>query len=208
MVLFADLEAEDFHAVDVPIDDIRLLPGESLYRSGDIGAALYTVREGLLKLEQYLSDGSQRIVNLLGQGLVAGLEATVAGHYEHSAIALQQTKLCRIPCAVVTQLAPKLHRQLMKKWHESLSRAHDCTRELATGHARQRVARLFLILAPATESRVRLFGREDVGALLGITMETASRMIADLKRSGAVREVALNLFERDIGRLTAIAAGA
>ena len=95
----------------------------------------------------------------------------------------------------------------MRKWHESLTRAHECTRELATGSARQRVARLFLLLAPVGETRVRLFGREDVGSLLGITTETASRMIADLKRGGIVREVSVNLFERDLGQLTAIAAG-
>ena len=158
LVLFADLQAEDFHAVGVPIGDIRLAPGDSLYRAGDAGAALFTVREGLLKLEQSLSDGSQRIVNLLGQGQVAGLEVTVAGCYEHTAIALQPTKLCRIPRETVDQLAPKLHRQLMRKWHESLIRAHECTRELATGSARQRVARLFLLLAPAGEARIRLFG--------------------------------------------------
>ena len=208
LVLFADLKAEDIKAGDLPIKDIRLAPGDSLYRSGDAGEALFTVREGLLKLQQALSDGSQRIVNILGQGQVAGLEVTVAGHYEHTAIALQPAKLCRIPREVADRLAPKLHRQLMRKWHESLTRAHECTRELATGHARQRVARLFLMLAPAEEARVRLFGREDVGALLGITTETASRMIADLKRSGAVREVAPNLFERDIGHLGAIAGGA
>ncbi len=207
LVLFADLKAEDLNASGPPIEDIRLVPGDTLYRAGDPGAALFTVREGLLKLQQSLSDGSLRIVNILGQGQVAGLEVTVGGRYEHTAIALQPTKLCRIPREVVDHLAPKLHRQLMKKWHESLSRAHECTRELATGHARQRVARLFLMLAPAEETRVRLFGREDVGSLLGITTETASRMIADLKRSGVVREVALNLFERDIPQLTAIAAG-
>ena len=207
LVLFADLDAEDFGALSVPVEDIRLVPGESLYSAGDAGAALFTVREGLLKLQQSLSDGSHRIVNILGQGQVAGLEVTVGGCYEHSAIALQPTKLCRISREVVDHLAPKLHRQLMKKWHESLIRAHECTRELATGHARQRVARLFLMLAPAGETRVRLFGREDVGSLLGITTETASRMIADIKRSGAVREIALNLFERDFERLAAIAAG-
>ncbi len=208
LVLFADLKAEDINASGPPIVDVRLAPGDSLYRGGEAGTALFTVREGLLKLQQPLTDGSLRIVNILGQGQVAGLEVTVSGCYEHTAIALQPTKLCRLPRELVDHLAPKLHRQLMKKWHESLSRAHECTRELATGHARQRVARLFLMLAPADEPRVRLFGREDVGALLGITTETASRMIADLKRGGGVREVALNLFERNIPQLTAIAAGA
>ena len=207
LVLFADLKPEDVAACQASIEDVGLVPGACLYRAGDTGTALFTVREGLLKLQQSLEDGSQRIVSLLGRGQVAGLEATVAGRYEHSAIALQPTRLCRIPCEVVVRLAPKLHRQLMKKWHESLGRANDCTRDLGTGHARQRVARLFLMLAPAGEPRVRLFGREDIGALLGITTETASRMVADLKRQGAVREVSLNLFERNIDRLAAIAAG-
>lgn len=205
LVLFADLKGEDFGIIHLPIEDIRLVPGSALYQPGQAAGHVFTVREGLFKLEQYLPDGNRRIVSLLGQGDVAGLEATVADCYEHAAVALSPAKVCRIPRDVVTRLTPKLHRQLMKKWHDAVQRSHECTRELSTGSARQRVARLFRLLAPESMTECRLFGREDLGALLGITTETASRVVAEFKRAGFVTETAPNLFQRDLAALDAIA---
>ena len=95
----------------------------------------------------------------------------------------------------------------MQKLHEALIRAHACTRELGTGHARQRVARLFLILQSTQDGIVRLFGREDVGLLLGLTTETASRMIAGFKRKGIIREISLNKFQISIDKIQAVALG-
>jgi CRP-like cAMP-binding protein len=207
LVLFADLNAEDFKSIHLPIDDIWLPPGATLFRAEEPATALFTVREGLIRQDQYLPDGTRRIVGLASRGDVLGLEATVADVYGQTAVALQPAKVCRIPSAVITQLSPKINAQLMNKWHVSVRKAHELIRDLATGSARQRVARLFLILPPAESRRCRLFGREDVGALLGVTTETASKTVAEFKRLGVVREIAANLFERDTAALDQIAAG-
>ncbi len=206
-VLFADLDAGDFSALAGPIDDVELPPGGTLYHAGQPATALYTVRTGVIKLEQYLADGTRRIVGLASQGDLLGLEGTVAETYEHTAIALHPASVCRIPKTIIDGMEPKLNRQIMRKWHDSARKAHACIRDLGTGHARQRVARLFLVLAPPSTPRCRLFGREDVGALLGVTTETASRTIAEFKRHGLVAEVATNVFTRDIAALERIAAG-
>ncbi|HVI50451.1 MAG TPA: Crp/Fnr family transcriptional regulator [Candidatus Sulfotelmatobacter sp.] len=206
LVLFADLDGQDLETIHLPIEDIHLAPGASLYGAGQEAVALYTVREGLLKQEQYLPDGTLRIVSLLRRGDVAGLEALVAAEYEHTTVALQPAKVCRLPKELVSRLSPKLHRQLMNKWNGAVQRSHECTRELSTGTARQRVARLFLILAAADSASCRLFSREDMGGLLGITTQTASRIVAEFKRQGAVHEVAPNLFERSLDALRRIAA--
>lgn len=205
LVLFADLTGEDFSAIHLPIEDIWLPPGAVIYSAGQEAGALYTVREGLLKQEQYLPDGTLRIVSLLRQGDVAGMEALVADEYEHTTVALQPSKVCRLPKEVVGRLSPKLHRQLMNKWNGAVQRSHECTRELSTGSARQRVARLFLILAPQESQQCRLFSREDIGGLLGITTQTASRIVAEFKRQGLVRELAPNIFERSWDILRKIA---
>jgi len=205
LVLFADLTEEDFSLIHLPVDDVLIPAGDALYQPGDTADAVFTVREGLLKLEQYLPDGTQRIVSLLGRGDAAGLEATVADIYEHAAIALRTVRACRIPRDVVSRLSPRLHRQLMNKWHDAVKRSHDCLRDLSTGNARQRVARLFLLLLQENPESCQLFGREDVGALLGVTTETASRTVAELKRQGVVREVLSNRFECDAEALRTIA---
>ena len=49
-----------------------------------------------------------------------------------------------------------------------------------------------------------LFSREDLGAVLGLTTETASRVMAGLKRDGLIRETALNRFSCDTAKLREI----
>lgn len=197
LVLFADLTEPDFKLVHLPIDELVFQSGSNLYDAGEDGRALFTIRSGLIKLVQYLPDGTQRIVRLLRRGAIAGLEVLVGSAYEHSAVVLQEAAVCRIPREVVDRLnreTPRLHRQLMQRWHQSLRQADEWLTELSTGSARERLARLFLQLAgDAPDRPVRVFGREDLGAMLGITTETASRTVAEFKRNGLITESAPNI---------------
>jgi CRP-like cAMP-binding protein len=210
-VLFAGLEEKDFSLIHDPIDQYRLQPGTTLYRAGDTGEYLFTVRVGALKLMQYLPDGSQRIVRLARTTDVIGLEALLESNYQHDAVVLQPTEVCRFPARVVRELGqqnPKLHRELMIRWQRALSEADAWLTELSTGSARQRVARLLLrLVRDPLNSESELFGREDIGAMLGITTETASRTIADFKRRGLLVEAASNAFLVDIPNLRRIAEG-
>jgi CRP-like cAMP-binding protein len=211
LVLFAELNEQDFSLIHQPIDEIRFEAGAVIYESGQEGRALYTIRSGLVKLVQYLPDGTQRIVRLLRQGATAGLEALVSPTYEHSAVVLQSALVCRLPREVVERLSretPRLHSQLMRRWHSALHQADGWLTELSTGNARQRVARLFLhLLASAGGPTVQLLSREDVGAMLGITTETASRTVAEFKRQTLVTEVGTNRFTCDRDGLERVAQG-
>ncbi len=204
-VLFAGLGLEDFARIHDPILQIALQPGETLYRAGETGQRLFTLRQGLIKLVRYLPDGTQRIVRLIRSTDVTGLEALVGKPYEHHAIALQPSELCCLPADTVDRLSrenPRLHRELLDRWQRALSEADNWLTELSTGPARQRVARLISrLLEEGEPPRCRLFGREDLGAMLGITTETASRTIADFRRRGILREAGPNLFTVDLPAL-------
>jgi CRP-like cAMP-binding protein len=207
--LFAGLAERDFRQIHDPIDQFVLKPGTPLYRAGDQGEFMFTVRTGTLKLVQYLPDGSQRIVRIARATDVVGLEALVAAAYQHEAIALQTTEVCRFPTRVVRDLQRDnlvLHEELMARWQRALSEADAWLTELSTGSARQRVARLLLRLGRDREScECQLFGREDMGAMLGITTETTSRTIAEFKRQSLLVETTANVFLLDIPNLRRIA---
>ncbi|HSV29247.1 MAG TPA: Crp/Fnr family transcriptional regulator [Candidatus Omnitrophota bacterium] len=209
LVLFADLTEPDFKLIHLPIDEVQLDAGASLYTGGDDGVAAFTIRSGLVKLVQYLPDGTQRIVRLLRPGAVAGLEVMVGKPYEHTAIAVQPTLVCRLPREVLDRLSretPRLHRQLMNKWHEALRLADEWLTDLNTGSSRQRVARLVLhLLEGQCGDQVQFLVREDVGAILSITTETASRVVAEFRRSGVLTETAQNTFACDREALESIA---
>lgn len=208
-VLFAGLGESDFARIHDPIDQFTLKPGTPLYHAGDTGGFMFTVRAGALKLVQYLPDGSQRIVRIVRSTDVLGLEALLDGPYRHDAIALQPTEVCRFPARAVRELGddnPALHRELMARWQQALSEADAWLTELSTGSARQRVARLLLRLVRDREtSECQLFSREDMGAMLGVTTETASRTIAEFKRQSLLVETSPNHFLLDIPNLRRIA---
>jgi CRP/FNR family transcriptional regulator len=208
-VLFAGLDEGDFAQIHDPIDQFELKPGSVLYRGGDAGDYMFTVRTGALKLVQYLPDGSQRIVRLARATDVVGLEALLEAPYQHDAITLQRTQVCRFPARAVRALGQeneRLHRELMRRWQRALTEADAWLTELSTGSARQRVARLLLRMAHDREtSECELFSREDMGAMLGVTTETASRTIAEFKRQSLLVEANANRFLLDIPNLRRIA---
>ncbi|NBC48587.1 MAG: cyclic nucleotide-binding domain-containing protein [Gammaproteobacteria bacterium] len=208
-VLFAGLGEQDFDRIHDPIDQFNLKPGTPLYQSGEVGDHMFTVRSGSLKLVQYLPDGSQRIVRIARGTDVLGLEALLGNAYQHDAVALAPTEVCRFPTRVVKMLSkenPSLHEELLQRWQRALNEADAWLTELSTGSARQRVARLLLRLVRDRESsECQLFGREDMGAMLGITTETASRTIAGFKRESLIVESRPNRFLLDIPNLRRIA---
>ncbi len=208
-VLFAGLEEEDFDTIHQPIDLYSLSGGSTLYRTGDQGDRMYTIRSGSLKLVQFLPDGNQRIVRLARSTDVIGLEALLGQPYHHDAVVLQHVEVCSLPASVVQALSltnPKLHQELLHRWQHALTEADAWLTELSTGSAKQRIARLLLRLVRNEESsECDLFGREDIGAMLGITTETASRTIAEFKRKSLLVETRNNHFLLDIPNLERIA---
>ena len=208
-VLFSGLQEADFEHIHEPIDQFTLKPGAHLYLAGDTGEYLFTIRSGMLKLVQYLPDGSQRIVRVARSTDVLGLESLLDDRYQHDAIALHATEVCRFPARLVRELGrvnPALHHELMARWQRALTEADAWLTELSTGSARQRVARLLLRLVRDREtSECPLFSREDMGAMLGVTTETASRTIAEFKRQSLLVETAPNLFLLDIPNLRRLA---
>lgn len=193
-VLFSGIEPALLARIQHSINDLHLAHGETLYHMNEPGKAIFTVRSGLVKLTQYLADGSERIVRLVRSTDVTGLEALLGQPYQHEAMVEQDADICRIPVDVIRRLeleSPQLYRELMRRWQQALSEADAWLTELGTGSARQRVARLLLRLSDENGNGLcNLFSRKDMGAMLGITTESASRMVAELKRSGFLQEQA------------------
>jgi len=208
-VLFAGLEEQDFERIHDPIDQFAVSPGTVLYHIGDMGDHMFTIRRGTFKLVQYLSGGWTAHRAARRTTDVIGLETLVEDRYEHDAIAIHHTEICRYPARVVRVLGrenPKLYHELMARWQRALSEADTWLTELSTGSARQRVARLLLRLVHnRVGSECKLFCREDMGAMLGITTETASRTIAEYKRRGLLVEIGPNAVLPDVPNLRRIA---
>jgi CRP/FNR family transcriptional regulator len=190
MVLFADLNEQDFNLIHAPIDDLVYQSGHSLYGESDKAIGVFTLRKGLVKLVRVTADGRERVVRVLFPGDVVGLEALATGHFDSQAVALSEVSVCRIPLDVIHQLganSPRLHRKLMEKWQSALKQADDWLAELNFGSARQRVLHfIHKMHEVADDGTATLFGRDDMGAMMDLKLETVSREVTALVRAGVM----------------------
>lgn len=189
LMLFSELPTSAFEEVLQPIDQYMYPPGSVLYEAHTHKQFIYSIRRGMVKLVHIAPDGVSRIVRLLGPGTAIGLELLDgADGYHHTAIAVNQVDLCKIPVSTIKQLEDghkELCMHVSKLLQDQLDLADQWIVALGTGTARQRVAQLVLVLDEffaEDNGAFILLNREDMAAMIGIAVETVSRMIADFKR--------------------------
>jgi CRP-like cAMP-binding protein len=180
-----------------------------LYAEAQTSSAVHIVRAGLLKLVRYLPNGAERIVRLVHVGDTIGLESVLGEPYRHSAIAMTDAQTCSIPAALLQDRYeghPELAAALLVEWQKSLDTADRFLTELTAGTAQERVARFLIYLTEKVPgSQCHLMTREDIGSLLAMTTETASRVIADFKRRGIVEELPDGQHRCDVPALRIVA---
>jgi len=211
LMLFSELPESAFEKMLQPIDHFLYPPGSVLYETDTHKKFIYSIRRGMVKLEHVAQDGQNRIVRLLGPGAAIGLELLDgADSYHHTAIAVNQVDLCKIPISTIRQLEnkyPTLCKHVGQQLQDQLDLADQWIVALGTGTARQRVAQLILVMDKffANENDVFiLLNREDMAAMIGIAVETVSRMIAEFKRQKILKRVKDNLYTCNVAALQEI----
>lgn len=189
--LFGALDDQGLDRIHTHIASLTLEADKVVYDRGTSGLAVYTIRSGLVRFERSTAQGGRRIVRLAGRGDLIGQEALLQRPYADEAVSCTPVQLCRIPRSLVDELAQGqggLPRELMLRWQLALDAAEAWLSELSTGSARQRLLRLLLRLAEHADAQgvVWLPRREEIGAMLDVTMETASRQVSALKREGVL----------------------
>ena len=188
MALFGSLDEAALDQLHYRIEDARFKPGEAIYESDLSGHAVHTVRAGVVMMERISPQGERRILRLAGMGDLIGLEALLGQTYSSRAVAFTDVAVCSLPTALVQELSashPDMVRDLMTRWQRALDEADEWLAELSSGPARDRVLRLVLKFTDYFGgNRISLPLREDIGAMLGMTLETASRIVSQLRRDG------------------------
>lgn len=189
LMLFSELPETAFDHLLQPVDHYTYSPGSTLYEAESQKKFIYSIRRGLVKLVNVSEDGTHRIVRLLGPGSAIGLELLDgANGYHHTAIAVNQVDLCKLPVATVKDLEikyPQLCGHIREQLQSQLNLADQWIVALSTGSAKQRAAQLILVMEKHfsdDKGAFVLLSREDMAAMTGIAAETISRTIAAFKR--------------------------
>jgi CRP-like cAMP-binding protein len=211
---FAGLSPDVIATLHVDVGNTSLSSDTILYQPGLPAEHLWVLRTGVVKLTAFSWKGEPRIVRILKPGDVAGIEGLFAGSYAHTAVAASALRSCRIPIRAIRRLCLEhagFQWSLTCKWLAALRETEqwlvDMTSAGAT--ARVRMARLLLRLRDEDSNRVFCFSREDLGLMLGTTIETASRIIAAFLRERVLvrHGTGQKFYDADIARLEMLAQG-
>jgi len=170
--------------------------GDTIYHEAANIESLYVVRDGRIKLLNYLENGRARIVRLHNRGSIIGLNGLMGENHTHTAVAIDDVNIYQIPMALIKRVKddhPETYCQLLEYWHEYLTIADTWITDFCTGAIRARVARLIRFLVETDEGtgpkEVTLLTVEEMADILGVTPESVSRTMADLKRKNILQAV-------------------
>jgi CRP/FNR family transcriptional regulator len=192
--LYAGLSDKQVKELDGRLGLCRSEPRHTLFRAGDPSKYLYVVREGQVKLTRTDIDGHEHLLNLVGPGYFLGFDAIGNSAYSYSAETLTPTVFCRIKHEDIVWLlaeAPQVSLNILLAVNEQLAQARNMIRALGQKTAIEKVAALLLSLYPPNaegggKAGALHLSRHEMAEILGLTVETVSRIMAALRRQGII----------------------
>jgi len=164
-------------------------PQRVIFNENTEADTIYIVVEGMVKLLSYLPNGRVRIVRLHGPGGVLGLNGLFGKVHKHKAVTVHDTVLVKIAAGSFRQLKqqyPEKFFGIVQKMYENLNIADAWITQFSTGSIKARVARLVTFLSylesDTSPDVVELLTCDEMASVLGVTMESVSRTLADFKR--------------------------
>jgi CRP/FNR family transcriptional regulator len=192
-------------------------PHRAFLSEGEPAEHLFNITAGTVKVFKLLADGRQQITGFLFPGDFLGLSSN--DRYAYSAEAVTPVTYCRFARKKLEQLLanfPQVEHKLLGIASNELAAAQDQMLLLGRKTALEKVASFLLMLSRRREKAglapnpVRLpMTRADIADYLGLTIETVSRVMTQLRKSGAIQLPTpdeVRFTDRD--RLDEMAAGA
>lgn len=211
VMLFSALSERAIDDILAPIDSLAYLEGARLYTKGEPADWVYSLRKGVVKLEEAYNGGPARIVRLVGPGSAIGIEGLAQrSGYNETAVAVTEIQVCRIPMSLISDMSrseEQLSVRLLTVWQQHLERADQTIVEFSTGPARSRILRILRTLLALQQDgddwdgTIQPLSVDDFSALAGISRESASRTLAALKREKLIIRVAPRRYRLDTKKL-------
>jgi CRP/FNR family transcriptional regulator len=215
--VICDLALEAVHEFKTFGTSAIYRPRQVVFTEGAPSAGLYIVCHGAVKL--YASDrfGREHILEVAGPGAVLGELSLDDGEapLSVSAETLCESQLCylsRERLIAFLQRHPMTAVRLLAALSRELATTRRKVRDLALKGAESRLASLLMQLAhavngdcaPGRHLQLR-YTRRELAAMIGVSTETAIRLLARLKQKGAVALDGRDVVIADAERLTRVA---
>ena len=181
----------------VPFTRRMVHAGDLVHGGGEPCTALHIVNSGMVRSVNFSADGREQVVGLHFKGDWLGFDGIASGHYGCDAIAMDTGEIWTFrydtllrTCASVPALMAVVHAAMSGQ----IVRDRDSLLSLGTLPADARVADFLKIWAERLHERdlrtdqiTLRMTRAEIGNTLGMTLETVSRALCRMARSGVIR---------------------
>ncbi|MCX5723446.1 MAG: Crp/Fnr family transcriptional regulator [Nitrospirae bacterium] len=191
--------------------------GDFIFREGDPTEYFHIVKEGTVKCVKSTPDGKECTLKMLMPGDLFCCDASAFDGTSHpgSAQPMGDVSILRMNKKAYFDMLrrnPDAALEVIKFLGNRLKEAQEKTKDLALDRADQRLASLLVDLATRNgitdPGGIRLtvrLTRQDMANMVGITTETAIRIMGRFKRDGLVSGTANRLFICNLSGLKALA---
>jgi CRP/FNR family transcriptional regulator len=173
----------------------RITSGDTIFHQGDPAREIVSVVDGAVRLVRLLPDGRRAAIGFRFAGDLIGF--TAGREHAFSAEAMTDATICRLDRRHLEQFLhrhPVIEARMLDLCMRELAATQDHLLVLGRFSAEERVAAFLVSLAEAQKVRRRSevmldlpATRADLGDLLGLTLETVSRVFSAFRRRGLIR---------------------
>ena len=207
-ITFVDRQQPDaFQASSVPMNFAR---NAEIFAEGESAGYVYKLVSGVVRVSKLLSDGRRQISAFHLPGDMFGFEIDDIHHASAEAVVPVKVVAYKWPSLLNANATGGFMRELLSRTMIGLRQTQDHLLLLGRKNALERLAAFLLEMVRRSGSSHTLqlaMPRHDIADYLGLTLETVSRMFAELKDAGIIElESARRVSICDMVKLKAMAA--
>ncbi len=195
--LFSDLTDEQLEIFKEAVKTSLHKKRDVIFVEGYPCPGFYVVKSGRVKLLKTSRDGKEQIIKILQPGELLGMETFYDGkRYGNTAMAMDDCEICFIEKRTFFDIIgrhPTIAKKIIIALSKELDNAYSKIGTMGLLNAKEKMAHLLYTLAKDYGSnengRIKLnlsLSRLEIAELLGITQETAIRLLKSFKDEGII----------------------
>lgn len=189
-LIFSDLEESQLKDIYELLNEKSYQKGETIFLAGDRGDSMFFLREGKVKITRNSPDGKEHIVKFIEPGEVFG-EVILFGHeiYPATTICLEDSRLNLLKRDDFKDYFlenPEIGWGMLKTMADKLFFSQSRIESLALLDSKTRIIQSLLDMAGEDDLALKEMSQQQLANYLGLTRETVSRNISQLKDEGLI----------------------
>lgn len=188
--IFKHLNDEELEAIYMIAKTKNYKKGETIYRSGDHGDALYVIYKGKIRISRLNINGKEQVLRVVGPGDFLG-ELSLFSDVEHTdnADVIEEATVCTIASNDLKEIVTKnasIALKMLDVMSRRLDKAENTIESINLSNVTQRVSSALLELL-GDKDRIELpMNKGDLASQIGTSQESLSRKLSAFQNEGII----------------------